>query len=220
MNWTRRMTMMMWGWLMQLNHKLYWVITLSTVIDTRRLCQPAEGRTVHNKKADLRDDRNEPFCLMIMWPRWIMSSPASFSSGSAPSPGACQRNLGLNSRAVAVVTNRWYREQRRAGQYKVLPLVFCVFSQYYVHHFYSTVNIFYWRFYFILIIIISMTSRQNYLQLNWWHVIFSYYFWDGQIITDWVELSRLGSSYSLLDIHSHLLFLFYFYFQIKMPREC
>ena len=120
MNWTRRMTMMMWGWLMQLNHKLYWVITLSTVIDTRRLCQPAEGRTVHNKKADLRDDRNEPFCLMIMWPRWIMSSPASFSSGSAPSPGACQRNLGLNSRAVAVVTNRWYREQRRAGQYRFL----------------------------------------------------------------------------------------------------
>lgn len=43
-----------------------------------------------------------------------MSSPASFSSGSGPSPGCGQR--GLNSRAVAVVTNRWYREQRRADQ--------------------------------------------------------------------------------------------------------
>ena len=43
-----------------------------------------------------------------------MSSPASFSSGSGPSPGCGQR--GLNSRAVAVVTNRWYREQRRAGE--------------------------------------------------------------------------------------------------------
>ena len=48
-----------------------------------------------------------------------MSSPASYSPGSAHSPSSPRISMGMSSsssRALAVVTNRWYREQRRADQ--------------------------------------------------------------------------------------------------------
>eukprot|EP00090_Calanus_glacialis_P016208 TRINITY_DN25432_c0_g1_i1.p1 TRINITY_DN25432_c0_g1~~TRINITY_DN25432_c0_g1_i1.p1 ORF type:complete len:498 (-),score=89.41 TRINITY_DN25432_c0_g1_i1:25-1518(-) len=49
----------------------------------------------------------------------MMSSPASYSPGSAHSPNSPRISMGMSSsssRALAVVTNRWYREQRRADQ--------------------------------------------------------------------------------------------------------
>jgi len=48
-----------------------------------------------------------------------MSSPASYSPGSTHSPSSPRTSMGMSSsssRALAVVTNRWYREQRRADQ--------------------------------------------------------------------------------------------------------
>jgi len=48
-----------------------------------------------------------------------MSSPASYSPGSTHSPNSPRISVGMSSsssRALAVVTNRWYREQRRADQ--------------------------------------------------------------------------------------------------------
>jgi len=49
----------------------------------------------------------------------MMSSPASYSPGSTHSPNSPRISVGMSSsssRALAVVTNRWYREQRRADQ--------------------------------------------------------------------------------------------------------
>jgi len=48
-----------------------------------------------------------------------MSSPASYSPSSTHSPSSPRVSMGMSSsssRALAVVTNRWYREQRRADQ--------------------------------------------------------------------------------------------------------
>lgn len=49
----------------------------------------------------------------------MMSSPASYSPSSTHSPNSPRISMGMSSsssRALAVVTNRWYREQRRADQ--------------------------------------------------------------------------------------------------------
>jgi len=48
-----------------------------------------------------------------------MSSPASYSPSSTHSQNSPRVSMGMSSsssRALAVVTNRWYREQRRADQ--------------------------------------------------------------------------------------------------------